>query len=509
MHYKLYLSAPLAQQSFTIRATLFNKKGEIAHEFFYKSQGNSFIEGYYKVPFEQPSGVYKLIFSATTENGIQPHELAHIFVPIYNDLTPLESTASMNLSKELPDLVDNLNVEIKLNKNQFSNREEIYAEINVTDKNGAPVNGNLSVTVLQKDAADIFADKNIAINPAEVYLQQPDDNIFYQGRIFDTLDQPIPSRIIGVYSPDNQDMLYTKVAKENLFALKVEDFTGVKPIQFIGSQREVMAIKVELEKFMGKDLNFPELFVDDAIISYLEESRQRKKMAQHFESMQNNLDLQEFKVKKETLKSDFSYNIKEYVQFETMGDFFSELLTPLRFKIEDKTYSAKMYNPTSRKALNNELSGIPLFILDGKLTRDADFIGKQKLDKIEKVELFFKPETIRPQFNVIGLSGIAMIQTEEMEFDLPEQDAADIFTITGLQPEIQPAEASPTALERNLPSFSPQIHWSSEVNMDKSGRAQVTFLHNDDHDNFLIQVVAYSSDGQYGMAKMSYNVVSN
>lgn len=506
VHYQLYLSNNLAQKSMTIRGTIYNESGQKVHEYFYKNEGKASIGGYFRVPYDLSSGVYKLVFLASSQNGIQTHELASIFIPIYNDLEPISSNASeMELSANEP--LQDLNVQVNLTPPSFGNRTTANVDITVTDQNGTPVQSTLSVNILDQKSAMLFGDRNVVKSDIDIQLATPDNNLFYQGRVFDTLDQPLQSKIIGAYSSLNQKMIYTKTMSANLFALKLDDFYGEKPIQFIGSQKEVPFIDIEIVQNLGKETNFPALIVNEEILSYLEESRLRKKMAQYYESMQVDQTIEAVKPAVEKLKNDFTYDIRKYVEFATIGDFFSELLTPLRFRLEDELYSAKMYNPTSRKSLNNELSGVPLFIIDGQMTRDADFIARLKLTKVNTVDLFFKPETIRPQFNILGLSGIAMIDTENLEFDLPEQDARDIFIMNGFQPA-QTQEGQPAILDLapKDPYFTTQLFWQAGITTDANGKVTVPFTQSDDLSNFVIQVVARGANGNYGQGKVVYTV---
>ena len=152
--YKLYLGASLKEQPITIRATVASPEGKIIGDDFLKSEGQTGVDGYFKIPFDASTGQYLLQFTVVNKETEETVALSKAILPIYNDLQPIPQQVKESAT-EIPstaaDMGSELIVAINIPQANYKPRSKVAASISVTDASGNPVAGNLSVTVLDKN----------------------------------------------------------------------------------------------------------------------------------------------------------------------------------------------------------------------------------------------------------------------------------------------------------------------------------------------------------------------
>ncbi|MBK7870523.1 MAG: hypothetical protein IPJ74_07505 [Saprospiraceae bacterium] len=87
--FKIYLPSESKGNPFTMRVGLLDQQGQVADYFFLQTEGKTYASGYYKIPFDRPSGIHHLVFMGQEQTSKRPIVLAKVAVPIYNDLEKL------------------------------------------------------------------------------------------------------------------------------------------------------------------------------------------------------------------------------------------------------------------------------------------------------------------------------------------------------------------------------------------------------------------------------------
>jgi hypothetical protein len=510
--FKLYLPATWKGHDVAIKTTVLDADAKITDRFFIKSEGNNFIDGYHKTAFDAPAGIYEIQFSASAGANAPEQLLAYYQIPIYNDL---EKTTAKNIVSEIKapkeiSTYGNLNIAINSTDQSVKSRSEISVNISVTDDLGNPVKGLASVSV--KDAVlakSISGDAEImklplsyAINPS--LLQ---NEIYARGKITTADGAPLQINVLGGYVGSDEKIYYSKSNNEGDYNLNLPDFTGTKKIQFLGFQYERLDLRSSVEKpqLIGPK---KELIYSEEIKDYLALSKMRKKIFQHYESFETDLEPKEIVIDVNPLKADATYSVKEYESFKDLKSFFGELMTPLRFKLEkDSLYTASLYNPNGKTAKNTELNGPPLFIVDGKVTRNADWVARLPISAVETVELFLNAPVLRSYYQAIGVSGVVKIYTTLSNLKLPDADASNIHDIVGLQAKAQFPVFNPSDISgTHQPFFRPQLYWNPALESDDQGNVRFSFFQSDDTGEFEIKVVFQAEDGRSAIGTYRYQV---
>ena len=515
--YKIYLPAGV-EKSLAIKGIMVGSDGNVKERFFLRSKPEeAFIEGVFTIPFSYRSGMYRLAFFASAAPDQPAVELVKIDLPIYNDFEIKSLAERMRaeqapteISVSAPAALDQLQISVTLDKAVFAPREAVKAEIKVTDTAGNPVNANLSVVArdaaLVEEALPGGATYAVGTSLSGDLIQQFSEEIFIKGEVSDTLGNLVQANVLGGYASLHQRIFYGKTNLEGRFTFTVPDFYGDQTLQFIGYPKEVEEIKIRL--FEDGEKPAGTLPINDQILKYLEGTQQKKKMAEHFDYLSENMEVPDVDNEFDNLEADFTYTTDDYVKFETVGDFFSELLTPLKFRIVNGVYEARMQNPRSRDASFATLPGKPLFIIDGKITRNADFIARSSWSNVRSVDIFYIADKLRKQFNVLARGGVARIETKIPQFSMPLNEQEDVFTIEGLTPggDFVPYRPGQSRAEIRLPNFLMPTFWSPNVQADNDGTATLEFFQGDDTSNFVLEVVAQGPDGKQGRTTVEYTV---
>ncbi|MEL6925167.1 MAG: hypothetical protein AAFO94_14060, partial [Bacteroidota bacterium] len=433
--------------------------------------------------------------------------------PFYNDLNSSEisnsSVSEINAGGMPPPLPGGLQVRVDLDRDQVKNRQAVSGKVMVTDASGNPVNGNVSIAVRDQSLTGpaVLNQNTLVVNGVLEEGMKFGNTVYTRAQITDDAGQPRVANVLGAYNSTDEQMLYTRSNSSGAVHLELPDFYGSRPIHFLGYEKEKADINIaQVDDIDGAKP--PALTYTKGIIDYLNLSRQRKKIYQLYTALEFNLEPEAVQAAVANLPEGLTFRIKDYTRFDNLAIFFKEVLAPLKFKQErDGSYTAQMYNPKGKR-FDLDFTGRPLFIVNGKLTRDGNFIAGLDIDKVEDVVLYSDPQVLRKYFKVLGGSGVAVINTRIKDLKVPPGDEDDIVMVNGLQR----AAAFPVFNAEQLdggefqPFFRPQLYWNPELSLS-NGQSTFSFEQSDDISSFLIEVVVQTEDGKYGYAQQTYQVV--
>ena len=515
--YKLYLPAALKDKSVAIKTTLVAANGSSVDDHFNVTGGDSHVSGYYKLPFDLSSQVYSLVFSATRSKIDAEEILAEIFVPVYNDLESIPTTEMVNqvdISSYNSTLNSsgNLAIEITLDKESYNSREKVNANIKVKNASGSPIAANVSVSV--KDAELLPGDMNstTAFAGNSVNFEFKDDTymekMYVKGSYVKDDGELIPNEIIGAYA-NNENKLYFAVPDRTngKFHLEFPNYYNSKSIQFFPFVDDGKDLKITLNP-VGKP-NAKQLSYSQSIIDYIKLSRQRKKLFQRYTALESNIKPKEYETEVVEFKSSKSYDITEYKSFENVASFLKEVSTPLRMKPKKGVYEGAMYMPSKLKGFSQYSESPPIYILNGYLTRNSDYVANLDLDIVTNIAMMYDPKKIRDEYKIFGAAGVAQLKLKSKDIMIPESDKEEIFMISGLLPETAFPTFNPSDIndDQFQPFFRPQLDWNGNLSTDNSGSLDIDFYQSDDISTFVIEVVVQGADGSVSKAQKTYQAV--
>ena len=507
--YALYLAPEFQGQNTAVRVSLHDYKGKEIQNTFHKSEANNQVNGYLKVPFDLKTGWYQLSFQSLQASTRLPVVLHNQTFPIYNDndIRKLEGQMEELPSSDqtIAELESELSVSLSSLSGKVEPRGESTIQVVVKDKAGNPITGIASVAVtnwsMVAPAVGTYSGMSLGEELTGLNASDLLGKVYKRIQIVDDQGNPRVANVIGAWSGQENKMLYsTRANQEGISLLRLDDFTGEKTIQYLGYDKEKEDI-ITRDIVNVQPALMQNMTVTPGLLTYLQKSQQRKKIFQYYKQLEFDMEVEASDVSRNELKGNQTFRVPDYEEFDNFATFFQENLSPIRFGEDRKNnkYTTYMYNPRNNRQ-NNRFPGNPLFIVDGKVTRDADFVGRLDLGGIENVKLFFRQESLRSLFNVMGANGVVMIEymPNSDEVQLPEADEANRYRVSGLQRKATFPVFDPASLLERQPFFRPQLFWDPEVAIDKDGMASIRYNQSDAYGTFRVEVVVQDETGKMG-----------
>ncbi len=517
--YKAYLPATFDGVSGKVKVVVASGDKSFREESFVQLS-DGYLAGYFKVPFNITSDVYRFSFYALANGSFGAIEFTNFDLPIYNDLSgeglkpvfpqgqsdPITSSGSKRLKVGVDNSLHNV-------------RDEVEVQVEVTDASGKTVPARVSVAVADESLLGSTS-QNLTVFSRPVTIENGvnlgfDERIFLQGKIKNANAEPVSVSVIGAYNARENKMYYTKSNNSGDFTLLLPDQKGDHTLQVVGYlYDEYPDTKVEMKRpeSSGADVSFTNLH-DADVRNYITSSNKRKRIYQYFNQLENDFEVESINIERNDVKPNKSYKVKEYVNFENVGRFFSEILGgQLDFIKDGDKITARTYNPASNRSRGRKnfeyLARSPVFIIDGKMTKDAAYVYNMKLDNIETIDLYFDWRDITKQFGTFGEFGYVVIKTNLADVELPAADREDIIVYSGLQPQVS-YPISIKSVEKSIPVFKPSVYWHPAIDIKKSSDGRVRFNASDDISTFIVTVVAETADGQILTGTTSYKTVDS
>ena len=501
--YQLYFPASFQGQDLALKVAIYHPEGQLICEHFLKTKGMVHAEGFLKIPYDISSNTYHWLLLGTSKDGKKRIKLGTIHLPIYNDLS------SQDTPPQIPNLPmaslpsSDLQIKFEWDNSERKRRSPIKGRVQVQDQTGQPVDGILSVAV--KDAAllALGTDNERSTH----YLNLPDQiadklssEIRILGRTLNQSGASLQSMILSAYLKQENKFFFTQSDPSGLFSLKLPELTGARSIQFMDYQRNdvqvIISDEVELEGLPAQK-NKPSLS------TYLDWSRLRKKIYQFYGTIETPITPKPVATNRHDLTPDQRFVMNHYAPFDDLTIFFNEIVTPFKIRSRGKRgYRARMFNPEQQ--IREFYKGSPVFIVDGYLTRDANFIYNIPIEKIDTIDLFFFSKSLKQQFGPVGNSGMVVINTSLNQLDLPKNDADNVFQLSLVQDQYltrKEKQDSAAGLKTG-----PNLLWLTNQSISSTGTYELGFQHSDDLGTFLIEITVQSADGKTSTFSQYYEV---
>ena len=223
-----------------------------------------------------------------------------------------------------------------------------------------------------------------------------------------------------------------------------------------------------------------------SLATYIDLARRRRKIYQLFATVETEVDAAAKPQARRELISNRDFNVQDYKSFPDMYTFFKEVGGELRVRVKKDNYRAQLYNAPNQRFFQDG----PLYIVDGKLTRNSNYINKMSPADVTYLAYYYDNRPLRRNFPALGNNGVVQLETVRPPADFPAADAAGIFAINGLQPAatFQPRDAAAS----EVPALSPLLLWRTGGGEQE---AAINLPTTDDFGNYRVVVVARSKDG--------------
>ena len=501
VNYKIYFPGIFNKRKPILELLVYNSEGVMVHKSYLKRDEGNFVHGYYRIPFEADQGIYNLVVGSFIEKTKKNIKIAQIPLAIYNDTNPeykadKHNTWDYSFSTELD---NELIVSIQLEKPQYHPREKINMAIVVKDHQGRPVSANTSLSVT--DIGIIGSSESYpytSIYKTELVLE-PSLYLSEYIPVTGKLENQKDGQLLTFFMPSSNMIYYTTSEYGGNFQLPLPDFYEQTTLQYIGEFSE--GTPISLQGNITSSNTAYELVSSASVVNYIQESQKRKLIYQLFNKVEGSY---KYSIPESAVVSapDREYKAGDY-PFEDIPRFCKEISSTLKYVKDNKGgFEFKMFNPESRKFF----FGTPLFIVDGQMTKNKEFLTDLDFQKIDRISLYYDNRVLSNNFGFAGFSGVVIIHSKEKNFKVPQAPSTQEFHIYGLQPVI----ATGTELvdiPDSEPIFKPQLLWEPTLQTNSDGHLELSYRQSDDISKFQIEVVAQAKDGRRGHGKLEYRII--
>jgi len=240
------------------------------------------------------------------------------------------------------------------------------------------------------------------------------------------------------------------------------------------------------------------LFHTPGIQAYTRYSRKRKNIYRLFNTLETPLSTLPDKSTQEPWVPDRRFVMREYERFSDLPTFFHEISTPLKIQAEPEGgFRVRMFNPETGS--RQFYPGTPLCMIDGKLTRNGDFVATLDIDLIDTLELYYDFDKLRNTFGMLGYNGVVRITTYGASVQLPASESQYTLQVPGTLPALRSYASSPP--KPGVPALNPIVYWNAEVETDAGGGAQVQVILGDATGTLEVEWAFQDQDGNFWVEK--------
>lgn len=504
--YKIYLPSSYKEQDINLSVNLFDSTKSVHQQFFLETNGQNSAYGYIKIPFDWNSQSYNLTFSERDHALKKDIIIAWVNIPIFNENEEGFTRAfSINQHTSTSNLDNKHILNIQLRDTIFHVLDKIQANLQVKDKNGIPIKASFSVSIRDWNLTNVSSSLKQTIFPFPFFNNQlvdrTDNQLHLKFKVREFKNQSGEPTTLYAYIPSDNQFFHSAVDMNGYFDLVVPKFFGKKSVHFFTTNDTNIEVELLIPD-TNLNTNRPFKVSSSQITTYLENSRLRKKIYTLYAKVETPLNFVfTSNTDTSTLKPDRSIRINDYKFFPTLPLFLKEVPTTLKYrKTKGKQYTFKMFNPGFRR--REFYTGNPLFIVDGQIIKDQQFIATLDMREIEKLDLFFNEGSLQQYFGEIGKSGVVFISSHSGRIKLPENNTINISGLS-YPPTYPIAIESPKS---EVPIFRPLLYWHPQLQTNSLGECDFAFIQSHDKGKFMIEVVAQTADGEILRSHKFYEV---
>lgn len=501
--FKLYLPPQAMDSAVCVHAVLQQEDGVVVADQFLRNQKGGACWGKFDLPLTLKSGTYYLTCAASKPT-FDAEVLAQTPLAIINDLSP-DPTVMLLPKNAARVLEGGFDLQVNVSPIHTDAKTNSF-QVAVTDAQGRPVAANLSVSIF--DAALLGNNRppvswGLPVATATKWLStmHRTGTIQMRGTGDQAPFEKIELPLLCGYDLSDRRFLFTKSDPNGRFALELPDYGGEHAIQIMHPDGNDIAVTWDWPNIPPSTAEESTTALNPAspseVQTYLDLSRKRKLIGQYFTQPAATTapiaptKNTRTKNKEENWPTRRFFEVSHYQAFADMATFFNEVSLLVKFAQEGGQFKASFYDPEQHRSLDH-----PLFIVDGKATFDADFVGRLNPAIVANVELLYGYKPLKKHYPAVGGAGVIRIKTHLGNLQLPESSQQDIFPLQGIS---APTDFTLSKPSPNSPLFSPLLYWLPQLDTDAQGKAAFNTQRTDDHSPFAVWVVVQSADGRRGV----------
>ncbi len=300
------------------------------------------------------------------------------------------------------------------------------------------------------------------------------NKIFYQGNL-EKKNQPIEWNILGLYDNQLDQFNLSKSDKNGKFTYLLNDFDEVKYFQLLPYGNDVQNIALKKPKYEISPQSIVQKTFTQKEIATFDTYKLKNRIGQYFIVLNIEKKNSVLERKENLMKSQKNYFPGTFKKFEYFYQFCKENNVVLQFKEKEKTYFAHVDVPAVYAKKFNIGFDYPLFIINGLVTTNYDFIARIKTKDIESFDLYLEPEDLRKAYNIFGAQTVVKMKTKSDATFLSETEKRNTVELRGFKKMGKSNQLK--IIEKRSKNLKPifEAHLLFQTNQE-----EITFVKSDD-----------------------------
>ena len=295
--------------------------------------------------------------------------------------------------------------------------------------------------------------------------------------------------------------------KDGLVQFEVKDFYGNRQLTAIPGNEADSIYRVEILRpfaLVNQGRKLPPLVLNENIKELL----LQKSIGMQVQNIFSGDSIRNFTepVINDTLpffgKGETGYNLDEYKRFTTMEEVLREYVAGVNVGIRNGRKVVKLFDPSRRDFYTDN----PLIMIDGVALADPHNIFTYDPLKVKRLDIMSN----RYIYGDAAFSGIISLSTYNGTFDAFDLDPKLVAVdYNGLQLQRQfysPAYATKQQIESKIPDLRNTLFWSPHISTGEDGRTSLQFYSSDRKGKYIVVLQGINSNGELVSSVTTFSV---
>ena len=381
---------------------------------------------------------------------------------------------------------------ISMNKQAYGQRDRVQLNIQLKDKVGRPISGEMALSVSLKGAGEHkkrspSKTSKLESNPTAEYLPE-DIGMYLSGHIVsEEGDQSIEGVKVFLAFPGERSMVYSALTDvDGMFRFVLPKLYGPKEIviQVEPKYEDQLSIILDDEYYKSPTTEDPAFKLPEAWLDMANASLENASIRSAYGAFEEQVRY----IEDSTFYSvpfygvyDKQYILDDYTRFP-LPEFYFEVVPEVR--VQGK-YGEEILKVANTWSLPNRESP-PLFLVDGVPVFDQGKFLKINNKLIESTQIIIDPFWLNTTI-YDGIIEISSFEKDARSFDLPESALRSGY-LTLLPDRVFSTPNYGVNEGSNLPDFRNTLYWNPTITTDANGNATLEFYTSDVIGDYEIRV---------------------
>lgn len=471
-----FCNLDLPQDTVMVRVDLYHNKFTV--DYYFLPIRDQCGEGFFKLPFDLEGDIYRLMFWVVSQKNFETFQIGGVDIPVYNDnedyhKLPLRVNKASSIKPFIPG--DPVAV--------FDNRQTVNLDLTLP----VPEDQIHRVSVVIRDlSAYGTRDNTVSYSVADLKREDLIKGIPVFGTRLVEDVKTFKNPLLFAFNPGNMQYNGTKVDPNDQFNLELQPFYGENEISFLDYVDNEIKI-IEKNKFQPIPVE-SHLEIDSVILAQLKNYREEKQINRLFKQIAISPTVDSLAVSLRK-KPNSLVDVQDYSIRGTTTDLFKEISTNLKFRSSGgPDYRARMiyeYN-----GITKFYSRSPLFLVNGKATRDGNFIARLPLQEIGYFRIYSDYEFLE-KLSPMAHGGIVYVDMLDRNYVLPDQNSLPAINVKGMQPPLQyPVYQQ---IQPETPAIGNLLYWNPDTRPENN-QVRLQFQTGDLASEYLVEMVLYKKE---------------